>query len=189
MDEANAVLKEMVSDGAITAEERSRMAVRAYPRRKRDLLAPFASNGKFRDLTVEDCDMSELPDAAWTDYERDGNKEALVNKHVLFFRSIFVPSLASALNGVQAGHAEALQTFGDEMEQRLRRRLASLLAPTRSVVQTIVLAKAVPGGVGKPETFGSYHLQIGRALCSPSTVYPQSVLPRPVSLRSSFQIT
>ena len=73
--------------------------------------------------------------------KRDGNKEALLNKHALFFRAIFVPSLASALDRVQAGHAKALGKFGDQMEQRLRRRLASRLVPTHSFVQTIVFAK------------------------------------------------
>src|SRR5215472_15946612 len=60
VDEANAALEEMVADGAITAEERSRMAVGAYPRRKRDLLAPFATSGEFQQLTVEACEMTEL---------------------------------------------------------------------------------------------------------------------------------
>jgi len=141
-DEANTALEEMVADGAITADERSRMVLGAYPRRKRDLLAPFAANGKFQGLTVEDCEMSELPDAAWADFQRDGNKEALVTKHALFFRSVFVPSLASALASVSAGNAEALSIFGDQVEQRLKRRLASHPAPTHSFVQTIVLAKA-----------------------------------------------
>ena len=67
MNEANAVLNEMAADGAITAKERSRMVVTAYPRRKRDLLDPFRTEGKFHQLTVEDCHMSELPDAAWAD--------------------------------------------------------------------------------------------------------------------------
>ena len=142
IDEANAVLGEMVSDGAITEEERSRMTVGNYPRRKRDLLAPFEANRKFQQLTLEVCEMSELPDAAWTDYQHDGNKESLVSKHVLFFRSIFLPSLASALVRVRAGDAAALDTFGDQMEQRLRRRLASQPAATHSFVHTIVLAKA-----------------------------------------------
>jgi S-adenosylmethionine-dependent carboxyl methyltransferase len=140
-DEANAALEEMVADGEITAEERSRMALGAYPRRKRDLLAPFGANREFQKLTVEDCEMSELPDAAWADYQRDEDKEALVNKQVLFFRSIFVPSLASALVRVRAGDAEALGTFGDRLEQRLKRRLASQLVPMHSFVQAMVLAK------------------------------------------------
>jgi hypothetical protein len=141
IDEANAALEEMVADGAITAEERSRMTVGAYPRRERDLLAPFAANGEFQQLIVEECEMLELPDTAWTDYQRDGNKEALVTKRALFFRSIFGPSLASALARVRAGDADAQSAFGDQLEQRLKHRLASQPASTHSFVQTMVLTK------------------------------------------------
>jgi hypothetical protein len=140
-DRANEVLEEMVVDGAITSEERSRMVLAAYPRRKRDLLAPFGSNGAFQKLIVEDFDMSELAEPAWTEYQRDGDLDALVTKHALFFRSIFVPSLASALVRVRAGDAAAAGSFGDQMEHRLKRRLASQPAATRSFVQTMVLAK------------------------------------------------
>jgi hypothetical protein len=140
--QANAVLLEMAAAGEITADERSRMVVGAYPRRKHDLLAPFAANGKFQQLTVESCEMFELPDAAWTDYQHDGDKEALTSKHALFFRSIFVPSLASALVRVRDGDSEALATFSNQIEQRLKRRLVSQPAPMHSFVQTIVLAKA-----------------------------------------------
>lgn len=132
----------MAAAGEINADERSRMVVGAYPRRKRDLLAPFAVNGEFQQLTVESCEMFELPDAAWTDYQHDGDKEALTSKHALFFRSIFVPSLASALVRVHEGDSEALATFSTQIEQRLKRRLASQPAPMHSFVQTIVLAKA-----------------------------------------------
>ena len=86
--------------------------------------------------------MSELPDAAWADFERDENKEALATKHALFFRSVFVPSLASALASLGAGNAAAISAFGDQIEQRLKRRLASHPAPTHSFVQIIVLVKA-----------------------------------------------
>ena len=141
MNEANEVLIEMTNDGAITAEERARMALRAYPRRKSGLLAPFANDGQFRNLTVEDFEMSELPDNAWRDYERDGNSEALATKHALFFRSVFMPSLASALTRVRDGDAEALREFGDRLEAGLRRRLASQPTAMHSFVQTIVLAK------------------------------------------------
>jgi hypothetical protein len=141
MDQANAVLAEMVADGAITAEERARMVLGAHPRRKKDLLAPFEENGQFQHLTVEDFVMSDLPDAAWTDYEQDGNREALATKHALFFRSVFMPSLGSALARVRAGDAEALRAFGDRLEAGLKLRLAVQPTAMDSFVQTIVLAK------------------------------------------------
>ena len=97
VDHVNHVLAEMVDQGLIQAEERARMVLGSYPRRESDLLAPFARNGQFQQLVVEDCQFAVLKDAAWADYERDGDNEALTASHALFFRSIFVPSLASAL--------------------------------------------------------------------------------------------
>ena len=141
MDQANAVLAEMVADGALTADERARMALGTYPRRKSELLAPFERDGRFQHLSVEEFETAALPDAAWTDYERDGNKEALATKHALLFRSIFMPSLASALDRVRSGDAEALRLFGDRLEAGLRERVASQPAAMHSFVQTIVFAK------------------------------------------------
>jgi hypothetical protein len=140
-DHANAALEEMVADGAITSEERSRMTLQAHPRRKRDLLAPFERTADFQQLTVEDFAMSEVSDAAWDQYARDRDKEALTTKRTLFFRSIFVPSLACALSPARAGDGEAFATFADQMDQRLKQRLASQPAEMRSFVQTILLSK------------------------------------------------
>lgn len=84
MNHANAVLAEMTAEGAITAKERACMVLGSYARRKDELLAPFAKDGQFQQLRVEDCDMTNLPDAAWADYQRDGDKEALAMTRALF---------------------------------------------------------------------------------------------------------
>ena len=141
MDHANAVLAQMVDEGTITAQERARMVLGTYPRRKSELLAPFAKEGQFRRLIVEDCEMLVLPDAAWTDYQLDADTEALATKQALFFRSVFMPSLASALTRVRDGDAEALRSFADRLQEGLTQRLASQPASTDSFVETIVLAK------------------------------------------------
>jgi hypothetical protein len=141
VNHANAALAMMVEDCAITADERARMVLGSYPRRKNELLAPFAQSEAFHDLTVEHFDMSVVADAAWTQFERDRDSEALATKQARFFRSVFMPSLASALDRVRAGETEALAAFGDHLEECLKRRLASEPAPTHSLVQTVVLAK------------------------------------------------
>jgi hypothetical protein len=137
-NQANDALAELVAAGHITADARARMAVGAHPRSRSQLLAPFSSAGQFCGLSVEHCELSKVPDPAWADYKRDGNKEALVKRQTLFFRSIFVPSLASTLADEKARHA-----FADSFEQTLRRRLAERPSPTHSFVQTIVLAKQI----------------------------------------------
>ena len=141
MDHANAVLAEMVDEGAITAEERTRMVLGSYPRRKDELLAPFVEEGRFQQLTVEECDISPLPDAAWAAYQLDGDKEALAKNKALFFRAVFMPSLASALTRVRAGDGEAVSRFADRLQDGLIRRLIPDPAKDDMLVETIVLAK------------------------------------------------
>jgi hypothetical protein len=71
--------------------------------------------------------MSPPSDAEWNDYERHGNREALATKHALFLRSVFMPSLASALTLVRAGDTEALRIFGDQLEVGLKRLIKEAL--------------------------------------------------------------
>jgi hypothetical protein len=139
MDHANAVLAEMVGEGAIRADERERMVLGTYPRRKSDLLAPFQADSRFQGLTVECCELISLADSAWGEYERDGNKQALATKHALFFRSIFVPSLALGLT--EAHDPEQRRLFADQFENGLKGRLANQPAPLHSFVEAMVLAK------------------------------------------------
>jgi hypothetical protein len=134
---ANAALSDMVREGLIPAEDRMQMVLGGYPRRRSELLDPFRQDGQFQGLTVEHCDLSRLPDAAWADFQRDGNKEALVSRRAAFFRATFAPSLACAI----PDPARRL-SFADHIEQKLKQRLAVHLAPVDSFVQTMVLAKA-----------------------------------------------
>jgi len=85
--------------------------------------------------------MSELVDSAWAQYEMDGDKGSLTTKRVLFFRSIFVPSLACGLNFARTRDGKAIAAFGDELERRLKRRLEAPPAAMHSFVQTLLLAK------------------------------------------------
>jgi len=112
------------------------MVLGSFPRRRSHLLAPFDSEHQFCGLTAECCELSGLPDAAWIDYERDGNLEELLNRHTGFFRAIFVPSLATAL-----ADPGKTGTFADELQRRMKRKLAERPTPLHSFVQTMVLAK------------------------------------------------
>ncbi|MBV8774641.1 MAG: SAM-dependent methyltransferase [Deltaproteobacteria bacterium] len=144
---ANAALSELVIEGIVPAEEREQMVIGNYGRRRSQLLDPLRENGQFQGLTVEHCDLSPLPDAAWTDFQRDGNEEVLISRHAAFFRAIFVPSLAGAISD----HTRRL-VCADQMEQKLKQRLAANPAPFHSFVHTMVLANATStaGTVGPP---------------------------------------
>jgi SAM dependent carboxyl methyltransferase len=139
MDQANAGLAEMVDAGEITSDERGRMALAVYPRRKHDLLAPFTPDGQYRGLVVEHCAISVLPHPAWSNFETHRDKEVLAADLALFFRSTFVPSLAIALANSR-GH-EGRRTFSDELENRLKQRLVRDPAPLMHSVATFVVAK------------------------------------------------
>lgn len=138
-DGANEVLKEMVADGVITPEERSRMVLKGHPRRKRDLYAPFGDERQLQQLTVEDFAVVPVPDSAWTQYERDGDKESFSRTHALFFRSAFAPSLASALTKSEENGTRI--AFADRLEAGIKRRLAIEPVPMRTSVQVMLLAK------------------------------------------------
>ena len=135
MNVANAVLREMVDDRAITAAERSRMVLLSYPRRKDELLAPFARDGQFQSLVVEECEAQLQPNPAWLDYQRDGVAEALARTQAAFFRAVFTPSLAAALDSIKQ------RDFADQLFERMVQRLIADPVPANGAVQIIVLAK------------------------------------------------
>jgi hypothetical protein len=141
MNRANIALSEMVQEGAITAEEKARMVIGGYIRHKDELLAPFLPGGGFETLKVEACESFEVPDAAWAQYQQDGDVKAFALKHALFFRSVFTPSLASALNRVRSGDTEAFRAFADRLERGMRNQLEAHPAPAKTFVQVMILAK------------------------------------------------
>lgn len=139
MDHANAVLASMVQERAVTADERKHMVLGAWPRSKKDLLAPFAADGYFYGLTVEHCETAQIADPAWDDYVRDGDREAVARRQAAFFRSAIAPTLALALTG--AHESNRVQAFSERLELGLKDRLVRDLAPLHSLAATIVLVK------------------------------------------------
>jgi hypothetical protein len=135
MNVANTVLREMVEEGAITAAERARMVLLLYPRRKDELLAPFSRDGEFHSLVVEACEAQLLPNPAWLDYQRDGVAEALARTQAAFFRAVFTPSLAAALDSIKQ------LDFADQLFERMVQRLSADPIPANGAVQIIVFAK------------------------------------------------
>jgi hypothetical protein len=133
---ANLVLAELVDERVIDADERKRMVLGSYPRRRAQLQEPFRADGQFQSLSVEHCELLELPDAAWADYQVNGDVHALVSRHAAFFRAIFVPSLSSSIS-----HAGKRHIFADCLEQKLKKRLSEHPTPLHSFVQVMVLDK------------------------------------------------
>jgi hypothetical protein len=141
INDANAVLQEMVDEGAITADEREQMVIGVYPRSKDELFAPFAAQGRFQGLAIEDYQVLTLPDAVWAEYESNGDSDAMARTNALFFRTVFSPSLATALTSLRHGNAEALESFADRLQHGLTRRLTIAPVPMDMLVQVIVFEK------------------------------------------------
>jgi SAM dependent carboxyl methyltransferase len=139
LDQANATLAEMVSDGAISADERARMVHGGIPRPLRDLVAPFARDPHFTGLSLERSEAFPVPDVAWETFQRDGDREALASGRALFFRVTFAPTLAGALEN--SGDPERRRVFFDRLESGLKRRLSDAPAPVRALIAAIVLVK------------------------------------------------
>jgi SAM dependent carboxyl methyltransferase len=60
MDFANDTITEMVTEGAISADEHRRMVLAVWPRQKRELMAPFIGERSFQGLTVEQVTSGRL---------------------------------------------------------------------------------------------------------------------------------
>ena len=139
MNHANAELFDLVKARVISAEERGRMTIAACPRREQDLLAPFASDGRFHGLAVEYSDTLSVPDPAWVEFQRDGDAAAFASKRAGFFRAVFVPSLSQALAPTR--DARELLIFADRLEEGVRCRIASNPASLENMVGIITLHK------------------------------------------------
>jgi hypothetical protein len=92
-------------------------------------------------LVLKESETRIVRDPTWEDYERDRDAQALAEKHSQFFRAVFIPTLASALNRVRAGDAAASRAFADRLTHGLKRRLEAEPAHMHSLVQILVVTK------------------------------------------------
>lgn len=139
MDQANVVLSDLVARKIISTQERDQMGLAIYPRSEPELLAPFSPDGQFHGLTVEHCATFPVPDTVWEEYMCDNDADALAKKRAGFFRAIFAPSLAQALDPKR--HPEERLEFLAALEDGVRAGMMSHPVPADNVVRTIVLAK------------------------------------------------
>ena len=121
-DTANDCLAELVAAGTLSPAERARMVVPSRFRSRSRLLEPFAETGLFAGLTVEHCEVFRVPEAAWAAYQQHGDAQLLANQRAGFFRSVFMPTLATALDPVRSQSDRS--AFADALEATLARRLA-----------------------------------------------------------------
>jgi hypothetical protein len=103
------------------------MAIADWVRTRHELLAPFAENGSFEDLTVSACEVLEGPDPIWTAYQQHGDATQLGAQRAGFIRATFAPTLAGGLDPDR--HPEDRAAFAETLERALARALPRI--PTR----------------------------------------------------------
>jgi hypothetical protein len=143
MDQANVVLSDLIARKIVSTQERDQMGLAIYPRSEPELQAPFSRDGKFNGLTLEECVTLPVPDTVWEEYMRDKDAEALAKKRAGFFRAVFAPSLAEALEP-NRNPQERLE-FLAALEDGLRALMVSHPVPADNLVRIVVLAKQAGG--------------------------------------------
>jgi SAM dependent carboxyl methyltransferase len=137
-DAGNDSIAELVDRGIISANERERMVAPGRLRSRTQLLAPFAS-GAFAGLTVEHCEVSEVPEAAWDVFRVHGDAHMLATQRARFFRAVFAPVLTVALEPTRTPAARV--AFADALEETLVRRLSVELREIPSTSAVMVVAR------------------------------------------------
>ena len=100
---ANAVLAQLVHEQVIGVDERKRMVLGAYPRRRVHLEPPSNADGQFHALSVERRELLTCLTRLGLTTNGIEMWTLLLGRHAAFFRAIFVPSLASAVGDAGEG--------------------------------------------------------------------------------------
>ncbi len=134
-----ATLREMVGDRFLKPDELSRMAIPTVGRSKEDLAAPFAEDGRFAGLTIEELEVFMGEDRIWAGFETSGDADAFGAEWARFSRASVFPSLASALDkGPDTGRTAK---FFDRLETGLAARLAKAPAEMEIPLAKMLLVK------------------------------------------------
>jgi SAM dependent carboxyl methyltransferase len=138
-DAANDSLAALVKSGLLGAAERSGMVIAGCGRDRDRLLEPFAATGSFAGLSVEHCEVFQMPDTAWDSYSEHRDKQRLAEQRAKWFRAAFVPTLASQLDPSRS--AADRRAFSDALEATLTRQLADVLVPMPVMAAAVVFVR------------------------------------------------
>ena len=130
------VLRELVDEGLVTADEAARMSIPSMGRDEKDFRAPFAPSGRFEGLSIEHLELFNAEDRFWAQYRTDKDAKAFGANWAGFLRASIFPTLAAALDG---GVTDSRAT---EFVERLEAGVAAHLA-AKPEQMSIPLAKLV----------------------------------------------
>src|SRR5262249_16668195 len=139
-DPLQSTLTEFVAEGVIAPAEHARMTIPTVGRSRSNLLAPFASNGRFAGLEVVQLDTFAAPDPIWDGFQANGDAKALGLSWAAATRAFTGPTLAAALDRRAAGERAA--AFGNRLETELAKRFAAAPVRMPSTLARVHLVKA-----------------------------------------------
>jgi hypothetical protein len=121
IDLANAVLQQLVKDGALDPGEYEEMAIPTYYRTAEAWKEPFISDSNFP-LSLDHFEEFALPDVYLERFEQDGDAHAFAEAYTGFFKGAFEPCLFVNLSDKRT--PEDRQQVIDSFSQRLQSALA-----------------------------------------------------------------
>ena len=115
-------LVDLVGRGFLSAVELERMAVPSMARTRAEFLAPFAAEGCFGSLRVEEIEIYLGEDYFWSEFERSGDAQAYGAQWAAFSRASAFPSLAKNLD---PGSEDRRSAFSLRLEEGMAARVAA----------------------------------------------------------------
>jgi hypothetical protein len=120
IDLANAVLQQLVKEGALYPEEYEEMAIPTYYRTAQQWREPFASDSNFS-LSLDHFEEFALPDVYLEQFEQDGNSQAFAQAYTGFFKAAFEPCLFVNLSAKRTpeNRQQVIDSFSERLESAL----------------------------------------------------------------------
>lgn len=118
MNMANESLQELVGQGAIRADEYTRMVIPTYNRTLAEFQAPFLPGTRMGELELEHASLVTLDDPYWDAYKQNGDAARFANAYASFFEAAYGPSLFGVLDEDRSPSAK--QQIADAFYAKLR---------------------------------------------------------------------
>jgi S-adenosylmethionine-dependent carboxyl methyltransferase len=130
-------IMDLVEEGFVKEEEAGRMVIPTFARSREEFMAPFALNGSFSSLAMEEIDLFCGEDHIWAEFQNHGNALAFGTRWAAFSRASVGPTLATSLDPGQGRAGEFIR----RLEARMTARLSSAPEPTLIPLAKMVLVK------------------------------------------------
>jgi len=135
-------IMDLVKEGFVKEEEARRMVIPTVGRSRQEFMAPFALNGSFSNLTLEEIEVFSGEDHIWAEFQNNGDSLAFGARWAAFSRASVGPTLATSLDPGEGRAAE----FMRRLEARMAARLSSAPQSTLIPLAKMVLVKEPCGG-------------------------------------------